>query len=275
VAITKDPRIDPDSQIGAKRFSWREGLGLVGLLATVTGTIAVFTTKNDAGSAALVFSGVACIALAALWDRLKSVEAGGVKLEIIEVAQQRLAAAKEAEARGERTEAARLRAEAEDLLARVNPLAAEYEAVRDQLPPGKRRTAALERIVERLRREARIAREQGSPFDAGAVKERFGSGRLGDRVAALAFMQGDEAVVDPAIVLGVLAAPLSPFEETQAFRVAATMSRSQSLRESLGRELLSAAERALEDGHLDKSASRRENAQAIIQALAPKYGRRQ
>ena len=265
---TRDEGGDGPPQ-GLRRLGWREALAAVGVAVSVTGAVAVFESTNEAGSAALVATGVGCIALAALWNRVKSVEAGGMKVELVEVAQRKLTAAKDADLRGDRTEAARLRSEAEELLALAAPLAADYEFERGRLPPGPQRTARMEQVVDKARKEARSARDAGHPLDRNEVKKLFGSGKKGDRVSALAFMQGDPDLVDARIVLGVLAAPLSPFEETQAFAVAEALSRSPLLEPEVSRRLLDAAVAALEGDRLRSSRSRRSHAEAIRRTLGP------
>ena len=262
----EDERFD-----GASRFRqewrWRAVVAAVGFAATTAGGVSVFVTTNGTGSAALIAMGAVCIVLAALWDRVKTVKGGGVEVELVQVAQRKLDAAKAADSRGDRSAAALLRAEADELLTLARPWAAEYEHVRGSLPSGPRRTALMEESVARARETAETRRAAGEPIDPRDVRAVFTSGNDGARVTALGFMQGDPDAVDLDIVLDVIGDSRSAFEQAHAFAVADEVSRRQSLEPASAKRLLDAAEAALATDRVQRSRSRRDSAESIVRRL--------
>jgi hypothetical protein len=123
-----------------------------------------------------------------------------------------LQAADEAQQRGADVQAAELRNEAIQLLATTGDSAASYESARRTLPPGRERTAKLERIMSTARHEAATGR-----WVAEQVRARFDTGREGDRIIALGAMQGDiTRLADLDRVIDVIGDSRSAFEQYHA-----------------------------------------------------------
>jgi hypothetical protein len=237
------------------------------LAGALAGAVAVFATRNEAGSAALVTVGFFCLALAALWDRVKSFEAGGIKMELIEAVQRRLLAAGDAELRGNLVEASQLRTEAKQLLEFASPIAADYNQLRRTLSSGAERTALMERAAREARAQAAEAREAGHPLEPSAVRRLFRTGDPGNRLSALGYMLGDPMLIDPSIALGVIAASLSAFEQGEALNVARQLARSTDLDPDLSRQLQWTVQKALQSESLKDSKTRRAYASDVIAAL--------
>jgi hypothetical protein len=240
----------------------------VGISSSVAGGVAVFVTENGTGSAALTTTGALCVVVAALWDRMKTLKGGGLEVELLQVAQQKLIAADAADSRGDDAAAATLRAEAEGLLSLARPWAADYERWRRHLPSGPDRTALMGESVAQARESAERSSSAGEGIDPRAVAALFNLGTEGARITALGFMQGDPHAVDLDIVLGAIADSRSAFEQAVALSIADELSRQPSLDDETAQRLLNAARAALATGRVQRSRSRRASAEAIIRRLA-------
>jgi hypothetical protein len=93
-----------------------------------------------------------------------------------------------------------------------------YEQVRAGMAPGAQRTLEMERLMSHVRREARQ-----SELDASEVRSMFFDGDEGDRVRALALMQGDPSVRDVDVALAGIRESRSAFEQYHALRLAQGM----------------------------------------------------
>lgn len=130
----------------------------------------------------------------------------------------KLAEAEVAERAGDRTRAGELRREAAGILASAAPVAERYVELRESGAPSSARTAAMEAVVANARQ---MARTMG--FTADDVRRLFRDGDDGQRISALAFMQGRPDAVDMDTVVEAIEASRSAFEQFQALRVARTM----------------------------------------------------
>lgn len=93
-----------------------------------------------------------------------------------------------------------------------------YEELRRDVPSSDARTAALETLVERIRKLARRGR-----FDADEVQAMWNSDLEGQRIAALAAMEGRPELQDPDIVLDGIAGSRTAFEQFHALLLAREM----------------------------------------------------
>ncbi|MET9793870.1 hypothetical protein [Streptomyces canus] len=173
------------------------GVGSFGL-----GACAVFLTQNGSGAAALIVFGGVLLLLALLGSRIDTLEFAGATLRLQAAAAQRFALAEESERQGDAVTARALRAEARTLLEAAAPIAAEYGAVRDSMPPGVSRTRALEEVVARARR---VAQEQS--FESVEVLRWLRHGTDEERITGLAMMQASPDLRDFDTVLAVIAQP--------------------------------------------------------------------
>jgi hypothetical protein len=190
---------------------------VVGTALLVTGAVAVFRTANAIGSATLVAAGTVIAALALFGDQLESLEGGGVKIQL-RAAASKLEQARLAEAAGDAQGAADLRAEAQLLIAAIEPIAAQYEKVRETTPGGRDRTNRLGELV-------RQAEEMGKLgfVTTDAIEQLFGSGQDGNRIMALGLMRGDPTIASVDILTNAIRQPRSNFEQWHALRVTADL----------------------------------------------------
>lgn len=119
----------------------RVGIAVVGALVLAIGAVAVFRTTNGNGSAALVAAGLALIVLAVLTERLQSIEAAGLKLQLSTAmaeaeAEDAEQAAEHADDAGKPDEAQRLRSQADALRRTARITGAAYEGLRARQRPG-------------------------------------------------------------------------------------------------------------------------------------------
>lgn len=196
----------------------RVATGLVGTAVLLIGARAVFATENATGSAALVAAGLALVFLAVLVERLESLEAAGLKLQLRKAeaeaeADSRERAADAAAEAGQDEEAERLRAEARELRGRAQVVGAAYEGLRSRMPAGWERTAHLDRLL-------REAAQQVPAVDAAALRELFQSGGDGDRVFALRLMQNHPLQADPDSIVDAILRSHSAMEQWHAIKAA-------------------------------------------------------
>src|SRR5690606_38754817 len=107
---------------------------------------------NGTGTGVLIAFGGAVVVLAALGNRIESLEFGGTRLRLRAAAAERFALAEESERHGAPDVADRLRAEARALLDAAGPIAADYLSTRRSMRAGPERTRAMEEVVARARR---------------------------------------------------------------------------------------------------------------------------
>jgi hypothetical protein len=176
---------------------------ILGVPIFAAGVLAVFVTENGTGAAALLGIGAAFVAFGALGDRLESVDLGGVKLSIRDMARQTFSFARRAEELGDTQAAARLRAVGEEL----EELADEFRRIRSSMAAGAERNEALDEVV------ARAAALTGTDdIDPEAVVDWFRLGRPEDRVIAVGLMQGNPRLRDFDAALAAIERDSSPFE---------------------------------------------------------------
>ena len=95
---------------------------IIAVALIVTGAAAVFTTNNSTGSGSLVAAGAAIGALAMFANRIQSVDAAGIKLQLTQAAVSSLQAAQQADRQGHSDIAATLRDHADRLLSAAAPI---------------------------------------------------------------------------------------------------------------------------------------------------------
>jgi hypothetical protein len=190
---------------------------VIGTALLVAGTVAVFRTTNSVGSATLVAAGTVIAAFALFGDQLESLEGGGVKIQLRAVAS-KLAQARRADAAGNAEEASDLRAEAQLLFAAIEPIAAQYEEVRQSTPYGRQRTSRMGELVDQAQEMAKL----GFVTPEG-VERLFHSGEDGNRIMALGLMRGDPAIANSSIVTSVIRKSRSSFEQWHALVVSLDM----------------------------------------------------
>lgn len=188
--------------------------GIVGALVLAGGVFAVFHTSNAAGSTSLVALGALVIGAALFSDRIESLEFGGAKLKLRDMAKQRFALAAQREGEGDPAAALQLRKQAHSF----QRLSGAYRRIRRSTPPGPGRTELLDRLVAQARQLA-----EDTEFDPVDVWTWFGDGDEDARVIALGLMQGDERLRDFFCAFDAIENPRSPFEQYHALLVVAEM----------------------------------------------------
>jgi hypothetical protein len=123
----------------------------------------------------------------------------------------KLRQAKEAEQRGDLARAAELRVEVSDRLLDPTTLARAYTQERQRTPPGAHRTARMEVIAANARR---LGAADG--LTKAAVQRMLRTGDDGERVVALAAMQGNPELLDVDAVLDAIGRSHSAFEQYHA-----------------------------------------------------------
>jgi hypothetical protein len=211
----------------------------VGLMAT--GAVAVFTTSNDAGSAALLAVGTVLVALAVVGDRIQSIKYRELEIMLAEqhaeLAGRRvelaIRAATELESAGKSEAATRFREEALEELQELRSIGWSYVATRAAMPSGWERTMRMEEGFSNAREQAR--REPPSREQVG----RLLAGDDGQRITALAAMKELPGLRDFDRVLGVIDDWRSPFEQYHAMEIANDMlpQLTTEQREELGRAI--------------------------------------
>lgn len=185
--------------------------GIVGGLALlVAGGVAVFTTDNEVGSAALVTAGVAVAGLAAFGNHIAAFEAAGLRLELVEQARDAREQAKLARAAGQADRAEALEHRAETLLAAASGVGSRYERLRTAEPSGWDRTVRMEGLL----REARALDTE--ILSASQVAGIFASGGDGDRITALALIERNPRLASAPLLVDAITDSRSSFEQYHA-----------------------------------------------------------
>jgi hypothetical protein len=232
------------------------GLGVV-----ATGAAAVFQTENGAGSASLVAAGVALVVLGVLLERLESLEAAGVKLQLRkaqreEEAQIKQQAANLADQRGDSSKAEVLQLQAEELQREAHLMGAAYEGLRRQMSSGPQRTAEFSRLMTQASRLASVS----SPDEVRGI---FESGD-GGRVIALRLMAEDSANADAFLVKDAILNSRSAFEQYQALRVARALVRDNPDGQVTA-DVLQAVRQGVEGGQIRRRTDRHALAVKILE----------
>jgi hypothetical protein len=236
--------------------------GVIGTGMIVAGAVAVFTTSNTAGAAALIIAGTVASVLTMFADRIRSIEAAGFKLQLEAAATAKLQAAQQAERAGYTELAEALRDEAQLLMSAVRPSADRYEDLRRQQGAGRERTAKMERVVQQLRETARA----GSA-DRRSVERLFESGTDGNRIAALAHMQANPALAQTKIVTEVLRNPRSNFELYHALLITEELAAKDGSSSEAG-ELRAIVDQLDQSGRLGRPDSDRRTVASRILAMS-------
>lgn len=194
--------------------------GIGGTALVALGCVAVFTSDNGAGTAAVIAAGIALLLVAVLADRITAVEAGGVKVQLGAVAR-KLDEADEAESEGDHERAAVLRDEARALLVGNADDIARFARTR-RSSPGWRRSAAQELQVRAWADAAKASRpsretlealyEHGSDDDPGTPEGRH--------IMALAMMTGYPPAASHAAAIRAITEPISALEQYHGLAVA-------------------------------------------------------
>ncbi|CUR57388.1 putative Flagellar associated protein [metagenome] len=227
---------------------WQGVAVTIGFAVLVVGAIAVFTTDNAVGSAALVTSGLLISTLAVFANHISAIEGAGVKLSMRERAGEALANSRAAAANGDVEQADADRREAERLLLASGAVASRYEALRLTQPSGWDRTSRFEDLM-------RVGREQSAGLtQPHLVSELFATGTDGNRVYALALIQGNPVLAEAEPLAEAIVRPRSAFEQYQALVAA---QRSVDLLADPGRDQVLSAVQEVLAGPLGQSSSDR------------------
>jgi hypothetical protein len=185
-----------------------------GALALLAGCVAVFTTDNELGSTALVAAGVGLTALALVGNRLKAVEAAGVRLELERQALEARVEAREARATGDVDRAEKLEQRADYLLAAAGDVGRRYEHLRNTEPSSWTRTSRMEDVL----RDARALDAKSlTPED---VERIFATGTDGNRVVAIALIEEAPRLAVPTALVDAIVHSRSAFEQYHALSAA-------------------------------------------------------
>lgn len=190
--------------------SVRVGGVAAGLLVLVAGGVAVFRTDNELGSTALVAAGVVLASLSVFGNRIEAVEAAGVRLELERQASRARQQAVRARAAGELDRAEELEWRAQSLLAAASAVGSRYERLRTTEPSGWDRTSRLEEVL----REARAL--DTDVLSASNVAGIFAAGSDGNRIAALALVEGDPRLATAEVLVDAIVRSRSTFEQYHA-----------------------------------------------------------
>lgn len=241
---------------------WLRGLTLAFAgLSFALGVIALFSTSNDTGSAALLAVAVALLALGVFAERITTVEAAGVKLELL--ASKQLDEADIAEQAGRVEEAARLRESAAMLLAASGSVSSRIEDVRQRMPSSWERTEVLEQLMRQARELA------PSVSSAEDVDHLFETGRDGNRMAAIAVMQARPEFARPTALAAGVMDSRSAFEQYQALRAIELALLRLPHDSQLRPELFSIVENAMRlNSDLQESSDRRTLAARILSSAS-------
>jgi hypothetical protein len=233
----------------------------LGVLALVTGAVAVFRTDNELGSAALVTAGVAIVGLAMFGNRIHAFEAAGLRLELVRQAKEASQRAEEARASGEIDRADELEVRAQRLLVAASAVGSQYEALRTTEPSGWDRTSRMEDVL----RDARAIDTEG--LGAPHVEGIFDTGRDGNRVFALALIERNPRLGSAHVLVEALVHSRSSFEQYHAL-VAAENALDDLPADDRAR-VREAVESVLAGRLGEKSSDRRTIARRILQRLTP------
>jgi hypothetical protein len=232
----------------------------------VTGTVAVFTTNNSTGSAALVVAGSVVSLLAVFAEKIHTVDVGGIRVIMAaEAALQSLSAAETAELQGRTDAAAELRGQAERLLAdSIGPIAEKYEQIRREQPRGPARTADIDRLLT----DPENTRQMIDRYrDTTTVEALYDSGRGGSRIEAIKAMELRPEITSPRVLLDALRHPERGIEQYQsllAIEAALTLGH---LPEAEQSSLRTAIKDAVSQGSWPVDSDRRMLAERILRDL--------
>jgi hypothetical protein len=198
---------------------------VVGVGLVATGAVAVFTTRNDAGSAALLAVGTVLVALAIVGDRIQTIRYRELEIMLADrhaaLAGRRVElafrAATELDSAGKTEEATRFREEALEELQELRSIGMSYAKTRSTMPSGWDRTMRMEGDFTRARHQARMKPPS---------QEQLGSllrGDEGQRITALAAMKELPGLRDFDRVLSIIKDWRSPFEQYHALDIAKDM----------------------------------------------------
>ena len=225
------------------------GLALVG-----TGVVAVFSTDNDTGAAALLGLGVLLMVFVALGDRLESLRYGDLELKLRRKAE-------EAEERGDLEAAKVLRDAADTVANRVSRAVQSYKTVR-QMKPGDARTIKLDEIVEEGQRAAH-ERE----IDDEAVLNVLWTGSAGARAWALGVLRERPDLATTRAILEAVQRPEHMHDQYHALELADQFIVLQTT-EPEARERIADAVRDVRDaGALGKDADSLAAAESVLQKV--------
>lgn len=185
-----------------------------GSIALLVGGVAVFTTDNELGSTALVAAGVALIGLALLGNRLKTVEAAGVRLELERQAIEAWAEARDARASGDVDRAEKLEQRADQLLTVAEDVGRRYEHLRKSQPPSWARTSRMEDLL----RDARALDVRS--LTSEDVERIFRTGTDGNRVVAIALIEEAPRLAAATVLVDAIVRNRSAFEQYHALSAA-------------------------------------------------------
>jgi hypothetical protein len=228
----------------------------LGVAIFATGVVAVFVTENGTGAAALLTIGAAFVAFAVLGDRIASVELGGVKLSIRDLARQTFSLARDAERRGDTEAADRLRS----VGAALEELADEYRRLRSSMRSGRERTSAMDAVV------AQASNVTGTEdLDVEEVAEWFHQGKPEARVIALGLMQGEARLRDFDAAIDAIEHSRSAFEQCHGLMLAELML--PGLSRGRKAHLKRVVERAIRSPRLRRDIHRHDAASRILREL--------
>lgn len=201
------------------------GVLMAGVVLVAAGAVAVFSTHNDAGTAALLAVGTVFVALAVVGDRIQTIRYRELEIKLAEQhaehAERRadlaFRAAAELESAGNTEEAARLRTEALEELRELRSIGTSYLSTRATMASGWRRTIRMEEDFKRARQEA--SRQPPSPIQVARLLQ----GDDGERITALAAMAEIPELRDFDRLHRVIEECHSPFEQYHALGVAEAM----------------------------------------------------
>lgn len=178
-------------------------------LSFAVGAVAVFTTSNELGTAAMVAASAGLILVVVFADRIQVLEAGPIRATLPRQAAKQLVQAGAAEARGNVEDAQRLRASARVLLDGAAPVSAPLDtSVADE--PAPPRSDVQHLLMSHTRALARAS------TSADTVRELFGEGSDGDRLSAIAIMQARPELADSQTLTAAVVNARSAHEQYQA-----------------------------------------------------------
>jgi hypothetical protein len=189
---------------------------LLGFAAVAGGVVTLFTIDSSAGSLFLVAVGIALILFAALGRRLRveSFEILGAKVNVREVIKSRIQLAQAPAAGQDDARAAAMRAQALALQEFYDL----YAYIRRTEPVSSERTAALDRLVGRMRNASTDFR-----FDPAEVVTWFDEGSDPLRMIAISVMRAREDCQYFPVVLKAVDSPHSLMEQYHALRLGEEM----------------------------------------------------
>jgi hypothetical protein len=231
--LTQLPAKDAASFIPGPLSWWiRVIAALGGTTLLVLGVVATFVADNDVASTGLAAFGIVLLLFALLGDRISSLRLGNVEVQLL-YAHLLKAKGDIAVAEGDVETGTKLREQAAEIAlqassraaalpeatmdAPTTPVSSDYEALRLQQAPGPKRTAAMERLIARARRDAKEGRY------SKADVEKLAAGDDGERVEALAVIQERPEWGPLDFVISAIEHSRSAFEQYHALKAAEAM----------------------------------------------------